>query len=467
MPSPSLRAVSKPRKPGLLGGQLEHAVGGLVVPVAGLLVAAGGEDHGVVRRLGVVPAAAGCVIAPLWPRRDRSGSVSPSSAVELPPISDSYYPDRRTGFREPIGEVAMRVFVAGATGVVGRRAVPALVAAGHEVTAVVRSPAKAELARSLGATPVEVEPLRPRRAARRGRGPRRGVQPRDAHPAVGTRRRAARVGREHAHPHRGVAQSRRRRARRGRAGVRAGVDRVPLRRPRRRVGRRVERTPIVETPFTEPVRAAESRGRALRRRRRAGCGAALRRLPRARQRPDAARCCGRPRRGLAIDPGAADGWFPVDPRRRRGDAPSSPRSTRRLAPTTSSTTSRCAGATQRAGARGGGRAPTAVLDAGAPKRVVGPLVDSQRVSNRRFRDATAWAAPSARACGRRGRATVRAAGVEPALSGRVRLLLWLLAFGNLGVGHPGRVHAPFVLRRLPARSGLGGDGRALQPAPRA
>ena len=50
----------------------------------------------------------------------------------------------------------MRVFVAGATGVLGRRAVPALVAAGHEVTALVRSPAKAALARSLGATPVEV-----------------------------------------------------------------------------------------------------------------------------------------------------------------------------------------------------------------------------------------------------------------------------------------------------------------------
>ena len=50
----------------------------------------------------------------------------------------------------------MRVFVAGATGVLGHRAVRALVAAGHEVTAVVRSPAKAAFARSLGATPVEV-----------------------------------------------------------------------------------------------------------------------------------------------------------------------------------------------------------------------------------------------------------------------------------------------------------------------
>ena len=60
----------------------------------------------------------------------------------------------------------MRVFVAGATGVIGRRAVSALVAAGHDVTAVVRTPAKAELVRSLGATPVEVSIFDP--AALRG-----------------------------------------------------------------------------------------------------------------------------------------------------------------------------------------------------------------------------------------------------------------------------------------------------------
>jgi len=50
----------------------------------------------------------------------------------------------------------MRVFVAGATGVLGRRAVAALVGAGHDVTGVVRSPVKADLVRALGATPVEV-----------------------------------------------------------------------------------------------------------------------------------------------------------------------------------------------------------------------------------------------------------------------------------------------------------------------
>ncbi len=50
----------------------------------------------------------------------------------------------------------MRVFVAGATGVAGRRAVARLVAAGHEVTGIARGADKSELLRTLGATPVAV-----------------------------------------------------------------------------------------------------------------------------------------------------------------------------------------------------------------------------------------------------------------------------------------------------------------------
>lgn len=51
----------------------------------------------------------------------------------------------------------MRVFVAGATGVVGHRAVRQLVAAGHTVSGVARSPEKAELLLRLSVTPVEVD----------------------------------------------------------------------------------------------------------------------------------------------------------------------------------------------------------------------------------------------------------------------------------------------------------------------
>ena len=51
----------------------------------------------------------------------------------------------------------MKIFLAGGTGVVGTRALPALVAAGHDVTAVARSDAKADLVRSLGGDPVTVD----------------------------------------------------------------------------------------------------------------------------------------------------------------------------------------------------------------------------------------------------------------------------------------------------------------------
>ena len=55
--------------------------------------------------------------------------------------------------------MTMKVFVAGATGVLGRRAVRELVRAGHEVTGVARSEEKAALVRSLGATPVLLDDL--------------------------------------------------------------------------------------------------------------------------------------------------------------------------------------------------------------------------------------------------------------------------------------------------------------------
>ncbi len=53
----------------------------------------------------------------------------------------------------------MRVFVAGGTGVIGRRLLPALVEAGHEVTATTTSPERAALLRSLGATPSVLDAL--------------------------------------------------------------------------------------------------------------------------------------------------------------------------------------------------------------------------------------------------------------------------------------------------------------------
>jgi 2-alkyl-3-oxoalkanoate reductase len=53
----------------------------------------------------------------------------------------------------------MRVFVAGATGALGRHLVPMLVAAGHEVTATTRTPGKVARLREAGAEPVVVDGL--------------------------------------------------------------------------------------------------------------------------------------------------------------------------------------------------------------------------------------------------------------------------------------------------------------------
>jgi nucleoside-diphosphate-sugar epimerase len=53
----------------------------------------------------------------------------------------------------------MRVFLAGASGAIGRRLVPQLLARGHEVTATTRSAGKVERLRALGADPVVVDGL--------------------------------------------------------------------------------------------------------------------------------------------------------------------------------------------------------------------------------------------------------------------------------------------------------------------
>ena len=59
----------------------------------------------------------------------------------------------------------MRVFVAGATGAIGRQLVPRLVAAGHEVTGMTRSESKLAMLRELGALPVMADALDPDQVA--------------------------------------------------------------------------------------------------------------------------------------------------------------------------------------------------------------------------------------------------------------------------------------------------------------
>lgn len=60
--------------------------------------------------------------------------------------------------------MSARVFVAGATGVLGRRVVPALVGAGYSVTANVRNPAAARVVEAVGARPTTVDLFAPQAA---------------------------------------------------------------------------------------------------------------------------------------------------------------------------------------------------------------------------------------------------------------------------------------------------------------
>src|SRR3712207_8595222 len=59
----------------------------------------------------------------------------------------------------------MRVFVAGATGAIGKQLVPRLVEAGHEVHGMTRRESKQAMLRALGAVPVVADALDPDRVA--------------------------------------------------------------------------------------------------------------------------------------------------------------------------------------------------------------------------------------------------------------------------------------------------------------
>ncbi|MFP5372717.1 MAG: NAD(P)H-binding protein [Actinomycetes bacterium] len=100
--------------------------------------------------------------------------------------------------------------MAGGTGVLGRRLLPLLVAAGHTVTAVARTAEKAAAVTAAGAEPVTVDLFDPAAVAR-------GLP--------------ERVGREPPAPVRGFRRPRPGRARRGGTSSGAGVDRLHLPRP--------------------------------------------------------------------------------------------------------------------------------------------------------------------------------------------------------------------------------------------
>jgi nucleoside-diphosphate-sugar epimerase len=59
----------------------------------------------------------------------------------------------------------MKVFVAGATGAIGKQLVARLVSAGHEVTGMTRSESKQAMIGELGAVPVVADALDPDQVA--------------------------------------------------------------------------------------------------------------------------------------------------------------------------------------------------------------------------------------------------------------------------------------------------------------
>src|SRR5918992_4623259 len=62
-------------------------------------------------------------------------------------------------------ELTLRVFVAGATGAIGRQLVPRLVEGGHEVHGMTRSESKQAMLEELGAVPVVADALDPEQVA--------------------------------------------------------------------------------------------------------------------------------------------------------------------------------------------------------------------------------------------------------------------------------------------------------------
>lgn len=97
--------------------------------------------------------------------RDPRSRIAKANA-ELSRLVLELYPDGRDIHRQdgnhevhqPVGcgSSTVKVFVLGGTGAIGGHALPALVAAGHQVSALVRSPEKAAAARALGADAVAV-----------------------------------------------------------------------------------------------------------------------------------------------------------------------------------------------------------------------------------------------------------------------------------------------------------------------
>src|SRR5256885_525174 len=93
-------------------------------------------------------------------RREREARARHRATLTAGALSQAAHLSRLTRANETEGAI-MKIFVAGATGVLGRALVPQLVARGHEVVGMTRSASKQDLLRRLGARPAVADALDP------------------------------------------------------------------------------------------------------------------------------------------------------------------------------------------------------------------------------------------------------------------------------------------------------------------
>jgi len=325
----------------------------------------------------------------------------------------------------------MKVFVAGATGVLGRRAVACLAAAGHDVTAVARTPAKAAAVRALGARPVEVSLFDPEALKAAVAGHDAIVNLATHIPPVAQAARPAawqendRIRTEGSRNLVDAALA---------AGARVYVQESIAFLYGDHGGAWVDAatTPIVESPFSEAVRVAEAN--TARFADDGGRGVVLRfGMFWAADAAHTESLLAAARRGILLDGVAPDGYSPtidvddaaaavvaaLEAPSGTYDVVAEPRPRREVT---------------RALASAVGRRLRRPPVAGAARRVAPQLTWSQRVSNRRFREATGWE-PGSPTDADVVTKVAREAGLEPALRAPARLWLWVLALttGFLGV----------------------------------
>jgi nucleoside-diphosphate-sugar epimerase len=325
----------------------------------------------------------------------------------------------------------MRVFVAGATGVLGRRAVARLVAAGHQVTGVARSPEKAALLESLGARPVGVD-LFDAAAVRAA------VAQHDAVVNLATKipplaqMARAPAWEENERIRREASANLVDGAIAGGATVFVQESLAFLYGDHGDEWLDAASTPWTTSTFSGSMQAAEENVERFRAH--GGRGVVLR-FGRfyAPESDHTIATIQAARRGLVLDVGSADSYAPMinadDAATAVVAALSAPGGTYDIVDDEPLTRAQQGLAMAAAvGRRRLWRAPRWA----APK-LSSFLATSQRVSNRAFRDATDWrpASPSVRDGYRNLVAKLR---IEPALPGRVRLMLWILAFSAFGVG---------------------------------